>query len=99
MIGARAKPVNAQTMEAWVKDNAKAMGLMSSAIEYPQLECLLACITARKMWDKLAQIYADKSVSNKLLLTQRFYEVRMSSTDSIVSYMAKRGYRIWRLNL
>lgn len=37
--GARAKPNDNQSQEAriWIKDNAKAMFFISSAMEYPQL--------------------------------------------------------------
>lgn len=89
--GGRPRPANSESAEgkAWIKDNAKAMFVISSAMEYTQLECLLTCITAKEMWDKLETIHAQKSASNKLLLTQRFHEYRMSATDSVVQHMAR----------
>lgn len=41
------------------------------------------------MWDQLSSIHEQKSASNKLVLTQRFHEYRMSSSDSVVQHIAK----------
>lgn len=41
------------------------------------------------MWDKLSRIHEQKTATNKLLLTQRFHEYRISSTDSAVQHIAK----------
>lgn len=66
------------------------MFVISSAMEYTcQLEYLLTCSTAKEMWNKLGTIHAQKSASNRLLLTQRFHEYRMSATDSVIQHMAK----------
>lgn len=37
----------------WIRDNAKAMFLISSALEPAQLEPLLVCESAKDMWDNL----------------------------------------------
>ncbi|EZA46813.1 hypothetical protein X777_01500 [Ooceraea biroi] len=65
------------------------MFLISSSMEYAQLESLLTSTTAKDMWDKLSQIHEQKSVTNKLLLTQKFIEYRMGANDSVVSHVAK----------
>lgn len=73
----------------WVKDNAKAMFLISTSIGETQLECLLTCTSAKQMWDQLSCIHEQKSASNKLVLIQRFHEYRMSANDSVVQHVAK----------
>lgn len=89
--GTRQRPVNRETAESkeWVRDNAKAMFLISSSIEYAQLECLLTCATAKEMWSKLSDIHEQKTVTNKIGLLQKFYEYRMSTEDTIVQHCAK----------
>lgn len=74
--------------KAWVRDNAKAMFLISSTLEYDCLEPLLVCTTAKDMWDKLCRIHEQKSESNKLMLMQKFHEYKMASGDSVVKHMA-----------
>lgn len=39
--------------KSWVRDNAKAMVLISPSIEHTQLESLLVCSTSKLMWDNL----------------------------------------------
>lgn len=89
--GARVMPGDAATAERkrWIKDNAKAMFLVSSSMEYTQLECLLTCITAKDMWDKLGNIHEQKSASNKLMLLQKFHEYRMNPNESVVQHVSR----------
>lgn len=90
--GERTMPTGAgqeAAKKTWIKDNARAMFLISSSMESEQLESLLVCSTAKEMWDKLSRIHEQKSASNKLILTQRFHEYRMSPGDSIVQHVAK----------
>ena len=41
------------------------------------------------MWDALCAVYAQKSASNKLYLTQKFHEYRMAFGDSMVQHVVK----------
>lgn len=87
MPGEEAENQNAR--KQWVKDNAKAMIIISTSIGESQLECLLTCTSAKQMWDQLSSIHEQKTASNKLVLTQRFHEHRMSTNDSVVQHIAK----------
>lgn len=104
VTGVRVKPNNAAAgaanaaavaaeIKQWKKDNARAMFLISSTMEYSQLECLITCVTAKEMWDKLIAIHERTSASNKLLLLQKFHDYRMNSSDSVVSHIAK--FKTW----
>lgn len=89
--GTRGRPGGAAgdaTVKAWIKDNAKAMSLISTAIERKQLRGLITCATARDMWTTLSGIYEHKSASSKLLLLQRFHEYRMKPEDSVIQHVA-----------
>lgn len=91
VYGTRARPVadNELLLKAWTKDNVKAMFLISSSMESKQMESLLVCTTASEMWTKLSAIHEQRSVTNKLILLQRFHEYRMDHCDSVVQYIAK----------
>ncbi|KMQ88473.1 gag-pol polyprotein [Lasius niger] len=93
--GTRVKPedaanaANAALTKTWVRDNAKAMAIIASAMENDQLESLLVCTSAKDMWDRLNRIHEQKSATNKLILTQRFHEYRMCPTDTAVQHCSK----------
>ncbi|CAL1688651.1 unnamed protein product [Lasius platythorax] len=80
---------NAAQRKAWTKDNARAMFLISVAIEYSQLTYLTTCTSAREMWEKMSAIHEQKTASNKLLLLQKFHEYKMDPNDSVVQHVAK----------
>jgi hypothetical protein len=86
----RVKPEGVgQHIARWINDNAKAMFLTSTTIESEQLEPLLVCVTVKEMWEKLTSVHEQKSASNKLLLTTKLYEYRMSPGDTIIQHVAK----------
>ena len=77
-----------EAQATWNVDNARAMFLLSSAMEPDQLRSLLTCVTAKEMWDALSRVHEQKSASNKLMLLSQLYEYRMSPGDSIVKHVA-----------
>uniref|UniRef100_A0ABD2X129 Reverse transcriptase Ty1/copia-type domain-containing protein n=1 Tax=Trichogramma kaykai TaxID=54128 RepID=A0ABD2X129_9HYME len=93
--GATVKPESTSTnaneaaIKAWVKSNAKAMFVISSSIEYSQLDYLINCTTASEMWTKLSNIHEQKSTSNKLALTTRFHEYKKAPGDTVSQHIAK----------
>ena len=89
--GTRVKPeeIDAQHLKIWVKDDAKAMFLISSAMEASQVESVLPCRSSREMWNKLVLIHEQKSESNKLILTQRSHEAKMESNDTVVKHVSR----------
>lgn len=87
--GSKPIPEAAAARETWSVQNANAMYLLSSTLEPEQKRPMLTCETACEMWQKLARIHEQKSASNKLLLSTRLYEYRMSASDSITQHMTK----------
>ncbi|XP_076660472.1 uncharacterized protein LOC143363826 [Halictus rubicundus] len=94
--GTRVKPAAAdrEQLKVWCKDDAKAMFLISSALEPVHMQSLLTCKSSREMWTKLSAIFEQKSETNKLVLTQRFHEVNVG--DSVdprrqtINYLEER---------
>ncbi|KMQ86283.1 retrovirus-related pol polyprotein from transposon tnt 1-94 [Lasius niger] len=89
--GTRAIPAD-MTAAAGIKykkDEARAKLLISSAIDYSQLEYLVTCATAKDMWQKLSAIHERKSTSNKLVLMQHFHEYKMAQNDSVAQHFSK----------
>lgn len=90
--GTDIKPEDTESVsvkEAWNKKNAKAMYVLSSSMEYSQLEYLLTCDTAKAMCKKLCSIHEQKSETNKLLLMTRFHDYKMTTNDSLAQHIAK----------
>ena len=87
----RIKPADVTSApgKAWIKDNAKVMFLISSVMEPTQLNCLLSCVSAKEMWDKLSTIHEQKTATHKLMLMQRFHEYKMDTSDSVAQHVAK----------
>ncbi|KAG5317910.1 COPIA protein, partial [Pseudoatta argentina] len=67
----------------------QSMCILSSAVEYSQLEYLITCEIASEMWSKLSAIHEQKSAANKLSLMTKFHEFKMAPNDSIAQHVAK----------
>ncbi|KYN22413.1 Copia protein [Trachymyrmex cornetzi] len=77
----------AESHVTWNAKNAKAMCILSSAVEYSQLEYLITCETAFDMWTKLSSIHEHKSAANKLTLMTKFHGHKMGSSDSVAQHI------------
>uniref|UniRef100_A0ABD2VUI5 Copia protein n=1 Tax=Trichogramma kaykai TaxID=54128 RepID=A0ABD2VUI5_9HYME len=89
VFGTKSRPsADSSELKAWLKDDAKAKFLISSAMETDQVRHILICNTSSEMWTKLKAIHAQSSSTHKLLLTQRFHEYRMDPTDSVATHVA-----------
>lgn len=69
--------------QMWTKNDAKAMSVISSSLEYSQLEYLIMCNSVKRMWDKLSALHEQKSEYNKLTLMTKFHEYRMTTSNSV----------------
>lgn len=87
--GTKPEPRDSVEREQWKRDNAKAMFIISTALEDNQLECLLTCTTAADMWTKLTTTHERASATNKLQLMQKFHEYQMDPTSTISQHIAR----------
>lgn len=90
VTGIKTRPGTAgDARTAWDNLNIKAMLLISSGMEYEQLQTVVSCPTAPEMWTRLKAIHEQRSAINKMTLKQQFYNYRMSETDSIAQHISK----------
>ncbi|KAG7198938.1 hypothetical protein KM043_015750 [Ampulex compressa] len=74
-------------VQSWIKDNTKAMSVISSSLDREQLRGLTTCTMAKDMWGILTSIYERKSASSKLLLLQKYHKYRMKQDESVVQHV------------
>ena len=91
VTGKTPKPDNTMTADGkkWIKDNAKAMCILSSAMAPTQLENCITSETANDMWKKMILIHEHKSATNKSTLLQKFYACRMDANEPVVQFVTK----------
>lgn len=85
--GSMVKPEAA--FATWTMNNATAMCLISTAVEYSQVEYLITYNTAQEMWNKLCSIHEQCLPSNLLHLNQKFHAYSMSSCDGVAQHISK----------
>lgn len=73
----------------WDEKNSKAMLLISTSMEFDQLQVIMSCKTAPLMWTRLKSIHEQRSAINKVTLKQHFFNYKMSDSDSIASHISK----------
>lgn len=88
--GESIKPTNdAAKLEKWIKDDAIAMFTISSAMELNQVTLIESCDSSKEMMEKLDSIFKLKSDFNKMLLLDKFHQMKMESNETVVQYIAK----------
>lgn len=83
------RPELAAERQIWDDKNAKAMLLISAAMEFEQLQTVMTFETAPGMWKRLKMIHEQRSAINKVTLKQQFFNYRMSETDTIAQHISK----------
>ena len=73
----------------WEKDDATAMFLLTTAMDFSQITLIENCTTSKEILDKLDAIYAQKTEINKMLAHERFSQYKMDLNDSIAQHIAK----------
>ncbi|KFD60150.1 hypothetical protein M514_27678 [Trichuris suis] len=64
---------------AWMKQNNKAMALITLSVEDGQLLHIANCDTAFDMWEKLRKQHARSSFGSQLYLRRKLYSIRFTS--------------------
>lgn len=82
-------PAEVTEQKVWNEQNAKAMLLISTSMEFSQLQTVIACQKAAEMWKRLKSIHEQRSSVNKITLKQHFFNYKMSSTNSISQHISK----------
>jgi hypothetical protein len=96
--GSSAIPVQGQTIDettfnrtlaAWKKNDSIAQRIIATTVEEKPLLHILNCKSAKDMWDKLIQVYEQKSETSIHMLMQQWYNLQMKSDDDIAIYVAR----------
>jgi hypothetical protein len=96
--GSSAIPVQGQTIDettfnrtlaAWKKNDSIAQRIIATTVEEKPLLHILNCKAAKDMWDKLIQVYEQKSETSIHMLMQQWYNLQMKSDDDIAIYVAR----------
>ncbi|KAG7312869.1 hypothetical protein JYU34_001252 [Plutella xylostella] len=83
------KPKPATKEGDWLKKDGMAMYILTSSMELKQITLIENCETAQEIMLKMESIYEQKSELNKMVLHERFYQYRMSSSESVAEHISK----------
>lgn len=75
--------------DAWLKKDGMAMYVITSSMDLNIITLIENCETALEIMSKLESIYEQKSELNKMLIHERFYQYKMSPSDSVAQHIAK----------
>jgi transposase InsO family protein len=75
--------------EQWNKDDGMAMFIITSAMDFKQIALVENCETALELMTKLESVYEQKSEFNKMLVHEKFYQYKMSPSDSMAQHISK----------
>jgi len=85
----RPETTEAEKRRAWDENNSKGMLIISTGLEYSQLQTVIACDTAAQMWNRLKSVHEQRSSVNKVTLKQQFFSYRMNPNESIAQHISK----------
>nr|CAD7461263.1 unnamed protein product [Timema tahoe] len=88
--GKKQKPATTEVEEVktWNDGNEKGMLIISTGLEYSQLQTVIACETAAQMWNRLKNVHEQRSSVNKVSLKQQFFSYRMNPNDNIAQHIS-----------
>lgn len=75
--------------KAWDEKNSRGMLIISTGLEYSQLQVVVACETAAQMWNRLKSVHEQRSSVNKVTLKQQFFSYKMKPNESIAQHISK----------
>ena len=73
----------------FIRDNGKAMHLISTNVEREIYATISMCTTAKEMWDRLSLLHEQRSATTTSLLLQRFHEYVMDTSNNVGQHFAK----------
>lgn len=88
-----------RNLAAWKKADAIVQKVIATSVgEQPMLH-IINCASGQQMWQKLSDVYEQRSESNIHMLQQKWYGTSIEGNDSIATYIAKLEDIAHRLNL
>lgn len=84
-------------LKAWKKIDCLAQKLIATSVGQQPLMHIMNCNTSNEMWQKLLNIYEQKTETSVHILQQKFYAFVMDPCDSIASHISKLEDLVQRL--
>lgn len=88
---------NADTVNAWKKNNAKTRLIISSSLDADHHAAIRSSITSRQMWNTIGSLREQNTETNKYLANQEFHQYCFDSNMTVSSYFS--GLLIIKQNL
>lgn len=63
--------------------------MLTAAMETTQITLVESCTSSKKILDKLDLVYQQKSEFNKMIILDRFHQMKMNSDDTVAQYVAR----------
>lgn len=73
----------------WLKEDAKAAGLIAAALNKPTAELVLTCVHAKDIWDKLCARFERSSTQRLNMLIDSFFQAKRDEKEDISTHVAK----------
>ena len=73
----------------WLKEDAKAAGLIAASLSSPIAELVLTCEHAKDIWDKLCARFERSSIQRLNMLIDSFFQARKEDQEDISAHIAK----------
>lgn len=87
--GKKEAPTEAVALEKWKKEDAMALFIISSALDYNQVRLIENYNNSKEALGKLDAIYKQKSEFGKMALLDKFHQIQMSKEESVIQYITK----------
>lgn len=84
-----AAPKPRENSTEWSKNDGMAMFIITSSMDFKQITLIENCETAQEIMLKLESIYEQKSELCKMLIHEKFYQYKMSPSDSVAQHISK----------
>lgn len=96
---AEARAAHVKDAARWKKADSMVQKIIATSVgEQPMLH-IINCTTGREMWQKLADVYEQKSESSIHMLQQRWYSATVEGNDDVATHIAKLEDLAHRLKL
>lgn len=92
-VGEEIKPhstsTNSGEIEKFNQKDAKAMFVITSAMDLNQISLIENCECSKEIFTKLDSIFQQKSDFTKMMLLDQFHQIKMDPSDTVVQHISK----------
>lgn len=85
----RPEPQSASALGAFVEKEKKARQILATAIHPSLVKHIMYCKSSKEMWDKLHEVFQQKSQMSRHMLLKSFFNYSKNPADSIADHIAK----------